>query len=247
MITSNSYCAADAGRTVMQQRTLFRRRLARTLGAWLLACAVPLAADFWDETDFSAWSDKDVEKMLTDSPWAKKVRIVIGSLNEGALPTLPPVSIPGCGGEQFEALQRVNVTVTWTSALPIKQALVRRAIGRDAPVPPDHQQLLSQDEPYYAVSVVGLPPSFAAFASMLDAVRPETLLKRRDHEPIATEEIQLFRDEADQSIRAVFLFPKSDAITLDHEDVEFITKFGDTDVKKKFKLEAMVFEGQLAL
>ena len=217
------------------------------LGAWLIVCAAPLAADFWDETDFTAWSDKEVEKMLTDSPWAKKVRIVIGSLNEGALPTLPPVSIPGCGGEQFEAIQRVNVTVTWTSALPIKQALVRRAIGRDAQVPPDHQQLLSQDEPSYAVSVLGLPPPFAAFGSMLDALQAETLLKRQDQQPIVPEKIQLFRDEKNQSIRAVFLFPRSDAITVNHKDVEFITKFGDTDVKKKFKLEEMVFEGQLAL
>ena len=157
------------------------------------------------------------------------------------------MSIPGCGGEQFEAIQRVNVTVTWTSALPIKEALVRRAIGRDAPIPLEHQQLLSQDEPYYAVSVVGLPPAFAAFASMLDAIRPSTLLEREDEEPIATEKIQLFRDEADQSIRAVFLFPRSDGITLDDTDVEFITKFGDTDVKKKFKLEEMVFEGELTL
>ena len=185
--------------------------------------------------------------MLTDSPWAKQARIVIGSPTEGALPTGAPVTIPGCGSEQFDAIQRVKVTITWSSALPIKQALVRQVVGRDAALLPDHEQLLAQNEPFYAVSVVGLPPGFAVFGSMVDAIRSETMLKRKNEEPIPPEQIQLFRDEADQSIRAMFLFPKTDAITLDDKDVEFITKFGDTDVKKKFKLEDMVFEGQLAL
>ena len=52
----------------MQRKTPPRRTLAGTLAAWLIICAAPLAADFWDETDFTAWSDKEVEKMLTDSP-----------------------------------------------------------------------------------------------------------------------------------------------------------------------------------
>ena len=105
---------------------------------------------------------------------------------------------------------------------------------------------MSQDEPYYAVSVVGLPPSFTVFASMPDASSAATMLKRKDQQPIALESVQWFRDEESQPLRAVFLFPKSDGITLEHKDVEFITKFGDTDVKEEFKLEEMVFGGQLA-
>ena len=38
-----------------------------------------------------------------------------------------------------------------------------------------------------------------------------------------------------------------DVITLDDKDVEFVTKLGGVDVKKKFKLADMVFGDQLAL
>ena len=64
-----------------------RDRLAGTVGVWLLAGAALVAADFWEEKDFTTWSDKEVEKMLTDSPWAKQVRIIAaGGLNEGQGP-----------------------------------------------------------------------------------------------------------------------------------------------------------------
>ena len=45
----------------------------------------------------------------------------------------------------------------------------------------------------------------------------------------------------------MFLFPKTDVITLDDKDVELVTRLGNDEVKKKFKLADMVFGGQLAL
>ncbi len=66
-----------------------------------------VAADFWEEQSFTEWSDKDVQKMLADSPWAQQVRIAVGNLSEDVLPT----------------------------AAPVKQDLVRQATGLGAPVP----------------------------------------------------------------------------------------------------------------
>jgi hypothetical protein len=54
-----------------------RRRLPVTIGSWLLAGVALIAADFWEERPFTEWSDKDVEKMLTDSPWALSARLQI--------------------------------------------------------------------------------------------------------------------------------------------------------------------------
>ena len=231
-----------------------RRTLAGTVGVWLLLGAALAAADFWDEKDFTTWSDKEVEKMLTDSPWSQQVRIALGSLTERpqdrgvpATAGVPPAPVPDCGGGQFGRIQRQKVTITWSGALPIQQALVRQAIGRDAPIPPESQALLAQDPPFYVVTVHGLPPAFAFLASMSDAVKAGAMLKRKDAEPIAPYDFRLFRSAADQSLRAVFAFPKTDAVTLDHKDVEFIAKLGDTDIKRKFKLEDMVYNGRLEL
>ena len=48
-------------------------------------------------------------------------------------------------------------------------------------------------------------------------------------------------------ISVEFLFPKTDAITLDDRDVEVITRLGNADAKKTFKLADMVFGDKLAL
>lgn len=37
------------------------------------------AAEFWQSKPFSEWSDKDVQKLMTNSPWAKTVSISMGS------------------------------------------------------------------------------------------------------------------------------------------------------------------------
>ena len=225
------------------------RTLAGTTGTWLLAGIVLVAADFWEERDFTVWSDKDVEKMLTDSPWAQQVRIAVGSLSEAAGPTsIPAPSNPDeCGNAQFGTIQRHKITIAWTSALPIKQALVRQVIGLGAPAPPESQQFLDQPEPFYAVTLSGLPPSFAVLASMRDALQNGTMLKRKDSEPIVPEEVRLFQNAGDRSLSVIFLFPKTDVITLDDREVELITRLIDSEVKKKFKLADMVFRDQLEL
>ena len=44
---------------------------------FVFAAAGSLAADFWQKTKFTEWSDKDVQKMMTDSPWAKSFSVYL--------------------------------------------------------------------------------------------------------------------------------------------------------------------------
>lgn len=43
-----------------------------------IGAALLLAADFWEKKKFTEWSDKEVEKMLNNSPWARAVDIPMG-------------------------------------------------------------------------------------------------------------------------------------------------------------------------
>jgi hypothetical protein len=226
-----------------------RRVLLITLGVWLVAGAALSAADFWEEQPFTEWSDKNVQKMLNDSPWAQQVRIAIGNLSEDALPTAAQPDGPpeDCGGTQFGGIQRHRLAVVWTSVLPVKQALVRQASGLGGPVPAESQQMLDQTEPFYAVTLFGIPPSLAVLGSMRDTLMSETELRRKDRQPIVPEDVRLFQNADDGLIRVIFLFPKSDVITSDDKDVELVTRLVDSEVKKKFKLENMVFQNQLEL
>ena len=228
-----------------------RCSLAGTVGVWLLAgtALVAAVADFWEEKDFTTWSDKEVEKMLTDSPWAKQVRLVVGGgLTEGEAPSIWTPEIPECGGGQFERIQRAKVTITWSTALPIRQATVRKAIGLDAPIPPEAQGELEMDPPLYVVTVSELPPTMRWLATTVPSIEAETMLKREGKAQIAPRSVRLFQDKQSQLISIVFQFPKTDVITVEDGDVEFITKLGPTgDLKKKFTLSDMVFDGQLEL
>ena len=209
--------------------------------------------------------------MLTDSPWAQRATVLMGGLTPAAddidlsdvvrqranrvrLEDDPlqagigtNIPDPEGGGEQFQRIRRLNVTVTWSSALPMKLAQLKRLLRSGAPIPPQVMERLTGDAPFYTLAVVGLPAPFAALAPMVEVLKAHTMLKRKNKAPIAPDDVQLFRN-ADQSVLVVYRFPKSDIITLDDTDVEFITQLSpDNEVKKKFKLEDMVFGDQLAL
>ena len=232
-----------------------RCTLAGTVGVCLLASAALTAADFWQEKDFTAWSAQQVEKILTDSPWAKKVTVVAGSLKEEGLGGFQGGGAGFGGGDsrsgeggsaEFQRVRRVTVTVAWISALPVRQALARQQIGPGAKSAVDQQQKLGEDAPFYTVAVIGLPLRLAAQGGTIDAVKSKTTLKPNKKERIGLADMRVFR-EADQSVTIEFLFPKNDAIILDDKEVEFVTKLGDVDLTKKFKLADMTLRGQLLL
>ena len=232
-----------------------RRKLAGTLGVWVLACAALVAADFWEDEEFTSWSDRDVQKMLTDSPWSKQVNIVMGGLREEETSrfTGDGVNFGGGGGRRgggdggFSGIRRTRVSVVWINALPVRQAMVRNLIGHNGAIPPEGEQFLSEEDPFYTVAIVGLPPAFEVLGQMVNEVLAETTLQRDDKDPIEPIDIGFLR-EGDQSIRVMFMFPRTDPITLDDREVEFITRLGSiTEIKRKFRLRDMQVDGRLLL
>ena len=223
-----------------------RRSVVGTFGLWLLAGAVLVAAEFWEERDFAAWSDEEVQRMLTDSPWARSATIRMGGLGDRGDDLFRPRAAPHrFGGGEFRVVPHANVTVAWSSALPVKQALVRRAFGLASPIPHEGQQMLAHEDPFYSLTVVGLPPSFDGLGLMKDAIRAATRLQRTGKAPIVPHDILVF---ADGAIRVTFQFPKTDAIALDDGFVEFLTTLGPgADVRTRFELGDMVVHGRLAL
>ena len=233
-----------------------RRKLIGALGVWLLACGAVVAADFWEDKEFTSWSDREVREMMTDSPWAKQVNIIMGGLRAEESSQFTGGgfgvgggggAVRGGGGDGFGGIRRARVNVVWINALPVRQAMVRGLVGRNGSVPPEGQQFLSEQDPFYTIAVLGLPPAFQALGQMANQVLAETMLKPEDRDPIPPIDIGLMREE-DQSIRVMFMFPRDNPITLADREVEFITKLGpDTEIKRKFRLRDMQVDGRLLL
>ncbi len=238
-------------------------RVAGTVAACLMAGVTLTAGDFWEEKDFTAWSDQEVRKLLTDSPWSRTVTLVntefslasrVGGLSGGVVGqgvgsrggfggAGGGVGGDGAGnlggGSFLDSPERVNVVVRWASALPVRQAMRRR----QPPGQPIAAVPLSlDDEPFYRVAVTALPPDIADRTGDLAGA---TVLTRRQGEPIHPAGVD-FRYEGDLVV-VEFRFPRTAAITLADQEIEFVTRVGGTTVKKKFRLKDMVFHGRLAL
>jgi hypothetical protein len=235
--------------------------------AVLLSFAVYASLDsagVWDTKPFAEWTDKDVEKIMQDSPWAGK-----GSLTharEGAnLGTVP----------DWELIVAVR------SALPFRQALVRRQIGLKGTTTAEHEALLTAEEQTYTLSLGGLPRSLGpALQKVADAAE----IRRRGKEPIKATQGGLMwfdrkglqvaldvparpqilfaaqqrgggfggggfgqQDNSGVTGTLVLGFPKTNPITAADNEFDFVTTIGSYHVKRTFKLKDMVFKGQLSL
>ena len=214
-------------------------------GIVLLAGAVLAAADFWEETEFTAWSDKDVEQMMNDSPWAKRltVRFPRPPRESRGAQTYSPDGGRGGGRGGGNTIPPTRVVLQWRTAQPIRQAMVRGRIEQGGTVDPEAQVFLDQSSPGYVVVVTGLPGQFGRLTP--EALMAEARLERKGKSPIVPAQAQPQR--AERGVTIVYLFPKDDAIVLEDKEVEFITEVGDVTIKKKFMLEDMVFNDQLEL
>lgn len=146
-----------------------------------VGAAALLAADFWTEKDFAQWGEKEVEKVLNNSPWSKSLDIAMGGGRppgggggrRGGMGGPPGGGgdmlggVPGGGGSQGGAPGRApdmaarptkRIYLRWVSALPVRQALVRLRFGAEINSP-DAQRYLNMKDDRYILVVAGLPPA----------------------------------------------------------------------------------------
>jgi hypothetical protein len=193
--------------------------LCAALGAISIRSVGVIAADFWDSKPFTEWSDKDLQRMLTDSPWSHQVSVVMprspreaGDLNPGGR---------GGGDESGRGFPtpaaQLKVDVQWRSAQPMRQAIALRQFGTVEKIPADVRDTLERDDSVYVVIVLGLPMQLAAAAA--DA-RKATFLRRDGHAPIAVSEGG--PQKSGNGFALVFAFPRTDAIMPQDNEVEFV-------------------------
>jgi hypothetical protein len=227
------------------------------LGIWIFTCAAVSAADFWIEKPFLEWSNGEAEKMTTDSPWAVVVAV--------ALPPNLPVPSDGGGrggggggGQGFGPdPTRIRIAISWRSALPVRQAVLRTQVGRRGTPTTEQLAALEQPEAFYVIGLSGLPP-----------VRPggrfEAFLKRKNKPDIVAQQaaMQLSRGSGTGTGRGrgpgegfggggggslvVVRFPRGD-ITVEDREVDFFARVDRLEFGRKFKLADMMFGGKLEL
>lgn len=220
----------------------------RVLLAACAACAAVWGAGFWEKTEFTHWSGKEVQKMLNNSPWAKRFTISVGA------PMLPSGGgggrrggggggIGGGGGGggfggggggggrrggggggnmDMPAAPPLNLTIRFRSALPIKQGLVKSNMGESTEVTPEMNQFLDHEETHYVVAVDGLPQQLSRMSQNPDALLGTAMLRRKGKADLAAEKVEV--QSAGQITRFFYFFPRTEEIALADKEVEFSMK-----------------------
>lgn len=256
-----------------------------------LAALYASSSEFWREKGYTQWTSDEVDKMLSDSPWAQSAKASSqqqqsqsrgmgrrGGMGGGGM------GIPGMGGGGMgrggggypsggQSMPQVTATVRWQSALPVREALLRQQSG--VTKPDDAQVAASLTAPMngYVIAVMGLPETPPSSRSnggygrgtdtdrdddstarttnsrddttdhSLDQVKTATYLSRKDKATLFADKAQRDKD----GVTLLFTFPKTTPISLDDKEVEFVTRYGSLEVKRKFKLKDMVYQGKLEL
>lgn len=256
------------------------RNIMRTLRAllivWSVMAAVASAAAVWDTKPFMEWADKDIEKLLTDSPWAGKGTMT----HERAGANLGPVP-------------EWNLIVSVRSATPVRMAMARKQLAAGVPASPELEQNLNTPHPRYALAIAKIPQYLR---TQLPKSAQATVLKVKGQDLMAVAgAVQLLDKEGkevqpppargaqpppqastgvqiitvaqggrgfggggfgggggggfkDDGTTATMIleFPKVDGLTANDGDIEISTIIGGYKVKKAFKLKEMMYKGALS-
>ena len=247
--------------------------MTRRLFFFAAGAAASAAAKSWEQPAFPNWTPEFLDKMLTDSPWARPItvpfvfqpqpqpqadplrsefqiqiprgigipsRIPGVGLPTGRVPTTSGGRTPGVRTEMY-------LTIRWSSALPIRQALALQQFGRDGLEDPRAVELIAKPERDCIVEVAGfrltmVPQGAAALEKELAKSAKLVVRNRRAAVPSS---VQV--PEHGMHLMATLRFPRFENITAEDGVVQFSAEAGPARIECPFKLKAMVYHGRLEL
>ncbi len=232
-------------------------------GLLLLATSLVWAAEVWEEKAYTEWSQREVQKVFQDSPWARQVSILSGELNferpqtPGAPPRPSGPTIPGAGDEPAGSDADISrrrearkvFLVQWASSLTIRQARVRLAQiqGRDV-TEQQIEQYLSTTPASYEIAVFG--PDMQPFeATSEEAVKKSATLKLKESDQEIPAAQVSYQRQGDRLIAVQLFFPREQdgdpLVTQEEEKVKFSCDLSGATISTEFDLSKMTREGEL--
>jgi len=221
------------------------------------------ASDFWNKKDPKDWTNDEIDRLTTNSPWAKPVsaQVPLGSgSSPGSAPGgssgsgrriglgIPGLGIPGVGGYpgggggwpgggRRPGAYQVKGVVLWQSAQPVRDA-----------IKPEFPEEFAD---HLVIALVGfpfpLPDDNRDEDEALSALKSDTYL-RPEHGNAAQPGV--VKRPVSSSINGGILFGFSqELIKIGPEDQEilFTTRLGRSQIQARFVPKEMLYRGKLAV
>lgn len=242
------------------------KKIIAVLAAVLCAAFVVYAADAWKDKDFDKWDQKDVDKILKDSPWSKQIQY--GGGGTGGMEA--PLSTPGSdaahdgsgggsggGGNGRNGLSASGTTgasqgmgaatnffVRWYSSRTVREAMARQRELNGTPADEARKNLEGELDTY---QVLLQSNNLASFAKEGEAALKDHsyLMLKSNKDKIAPSKVTLIKGQNDRAVAVQFDFPRKKesgepTIGPGEKGVEFYTKAGTTPLTVAFDISKMV-------
>ena len=226
-----------------------------TIGVLLLfGFSVILGAggkDFWKSKPYTEWTEKEVKKMLTDSPWVKKW--YYDPSRYGAMQA--PENIDTKHLKEARSLrsrmprQPFTLLIAWSTARPWKAALMRnQQLTTGKSNPEQEKAFIEGEETLIRIQVMSTNPRLLREITT-EQIQENTYLevkaKKKTKIPLAR---YAPPDKTNPNV-ALYIFPKefegNPVLTPDVKEIVFRTQISKAEVKVKFKTKEMTVNNQI--
>lgn len=234
-----------------------------------VAGAIAAANDPWKSKNYMDWTEKDVEKVLTDSPWVRSANSsyngVPGSVDGSAQSDSPPNPAPGGspdnggglntgrpsaqnppeGGSQSGQTQSTpRFLIFWESSRTIREALARRQVLQGKMSQGEAEKYLAQPQDDYQLVVQSDKMSIFQNYDERFTQENSTLKLKKSKDKLAPTRVE-FQKSNDGALEAiVFSFSKklpsgAPLILADEKSIEFTCKLGGVSLDASFDPQKM--------
>ena len=247
---------------------LYRKTLSRQLGlllGLLLGATLLSAGDKpWKAKTYQQWDEKELQTILTDSPWVRSTTIPRTWLAVAEKDVAPDPQISG-GVRQMPnastatntpvregeaSLRELNVQVYWQSSRVMRAATAREAVLHGKTVDVDKYVAETQTEYQVILRMADMTP-FAQHDEK--SFQDSAFLQTKKGKGKISPSHVVYEKNAQGSIQdAIFFFPKTASsgeptISGDEKEVQFSCKIADQTVRVGFKPQEMADQSGLAL
>lgn len=189
----------------------------------------------WKDKPFQQWDEKDVNRVLNDSPWVKVIHVEASwrgsgqavqeaGNNSGSNSSRPSMRGMGGGGygsrgagggeDEGESNPRLTMSmapflIRWTSSRAIREAILRDSLLKGKIHEADVEKAMAMPIEEYTVMVGG--PDMTPFATADEAgLRAQAYLStKKSKQKILPDKVEILRTEDGKTVTAVvFYFPK---------------------------------------
>jgi hypothetical protein len=225
------------------------KRVIGFLGLAMLFALVAFASDPWKEKDFKDWDQKEVQKILADSPWVKSAEFGgsgIGLSDAGITKTGDAANRNDISGDSGAGGggQRINFTISWASSRTFREAIARFKEFNGTAAEEARKNLDAPQETYI-VLVKGNNLTGLTKLTEEGLKSKAYLMGKKSKTKVPPTRVNIQKGpDGKRAIAIIFEFPKKNAtgeviLTSDEKGAEFFAPGGTYDLKIGFDFTKM--------